>query len=469
MHPSLALIVFMVGIAGLFFLDRESSARTSKALWLPVIWIWIDGSRPISLWLGRPDSGLIDEIVAAILIVSGVIVIVHRGRDAIFLVTRSWPIAFYFSFSLVSVAWSDFPAHGFQRWIRALGDLVLAMIVATDTQPITALNRLFSRAGFVLLPMSVLLIKYYPELSRGYDPWNGLQVNTGVTTNKNLLGVMAFVITLGTFWQVLRLFLDKKHPNRGRHLLAQGTLLYFGLTTLFMAHSATSGASFILGAAFLLATALPVIRSRPAAVHAFVLAILLGGCLTVLLGGRGGATKALGRDENFTGRTEVWEVLLPMAPNPIFGAGFENFWFGPRLEFLSRRFGTINEAHDGYLEVYLNLGLLGVGLITMILVHGYWGAVGAFRRNSTLGGLLVAFVLAAAIYNITEAGFRMLSPIWFFLLLSAMTARNVIGVSTDAQDIVTAASNARTVKRLSGLPHEVASRRQLRTRSIKAD
>ena len=81
-----------------------------------------------------------------------------------------------------------------------------------------------------------------------------------------------------------------------------------------------------------------------------------------------------------------------------------------------------NEAHNGYIEVYLNLGWLGLSLIALILGHGYRSAVSVFRRDSALGGLLVAYVVTAATFNISEAGFRMLSVEWFFLLLSIVAA-----------------------------------------------
>jgi hypothetical protein len=73
------------------------------------------------------------------------------------------------------------------------------------------------------------------------------------------------------------------------------------------------------------------------------------------------------------------------------------------------------------------LGLVGVVLIALILTQGYRSAVAAFRRDPAFGGLLVAYVLSAVIYNITEAGFRVLHPMWFFLLLSVVTASRVIG------------------------------------------
>jgi hypothetical protein len=66
-----------------------------------------------------------------------------------------------------------------------------------------------------------------------------------------------------------------------------------------------------------------------------------------------------------------------------------------------------------------------VGLIALILGQGYRRTVRAFRRDSALGALLVAYVVTAVDYNIGEAGFRMLSVSWFFLLLSVVAASRV--------------------------------------------
>jgi exopolysaccharide production protein ExoQ len=473
MIPTIALSAFMTGIAGLFFLDRDSSVRTSKALWLPVIWLLINGSRPLSIWLGLsgsatsgdglPGSSPFDQLVAAILMVLGILVIVRR-RGAISLLGTAWPVTLFFSYCLISVLWSDFSAWGLKRWIRSFGDLIMVLIPLIEIQPVAALRRLFSRVGFVLLPSSILLIRYFPNLGRGYDV-SGLQMNTGVTTNKNELGAIAFVLALGTAWQVLRLVRDKTQPNRSRHLLAQCTLLSFGIWVLNMAHSATSGACFVLGLGLMVATARPLFRQRPAAVHFLVVTILLCGGLTLLLGGQGAAANAMGRSQDLTGRTDVWKVLIPMAPNPILGAGFETFWLGQRAEKVRAVFSSpfnqsfINEAHNGYIEAYLNLGLLGVGLMALLLSHGYIGAVAAFRHNPEVGCLLIAFILTSATYSITEAGFRMLSPIWFFLLLSAIGARRIITVSKGEQDVVEETSNARKRNGLSRLPLAVTSRR----------
>jgi len=92
MPPQIATLLFVVGIAGLFWLDRDRSVRVSKALWLPVIWLAIDGSRPVSAWLEMnppptipgqlPTTSLLDQSVAGALMLLGAIVLIRRRWDA---------------------------------------------------------------------------------------------------------------------------------------------------------------------------------------------------------------------------------------------------------------------------------------------------------------------------------------------------------------------------------------------------
>jgi hypothetical protein len=375
-----------------------------------------------------PDSNSLDQVVAGTLIAVGIAVLIQRRREVNVVLRASWPIILFFVYCLLSLLWSDFPLWGFKRWFRELGELAMVLIVVTDAQPIAAFKQLVSRVGFVLMPASILMIKYFPSLGRGYTPW-GLQMNVGVTTNKNSLGVITLVVALGAVWQILSLLRERKRPNRNRRLLAQGILLFFCMDVLVLAHSATSGACFGLGTGLMIATNLPRIKRSPAAVHVLVAGLLLGASFSLFFGGEAEAAEALGRNADLTGRTEVWAVVIPMAPNPSFGAGFETFWLGPRVEKLKHIFGFINESHNGYIETYVNLGIVGVGLIALILGHGYSRAVRVFRHDPTLGGMLLAYIFAAAAYSISEAGFRMLCPMWFFLLLSVASVNRFLRFS----------------------------------------
>jgi exopolysaccharide production protein ExoQ len=448
MNPTLATLVYIIGIGILFFLNKDDSVRTSKALWLPVLYLWILGSRPVSFWLGiTPANGVdiqlegspIDGAFFQVLLVAGIVVLVQRGHRTLRFLQANLPISvvIYFAFCLVSVSWSDYPGPALKKWIKAVGDVVMILIVLTDAQPVAALRRLCTRAGFVLLPMSLLFIKYYPYLGRTYDPWTGAQMNTGVAYDKNILGVITFVLLLGAVWQVLVLLgSDEKPPHRGRQLLAQGMMLVMGVWLLVQANSATSTVCFALGTGLMLATSRQFVRSHPAAVHALVFSLAVGACLVMLLGGGASAAQALGRNPTLTGRTEIWADVIPMAPNPLVGAGFESFWLSPLVK---QRFAELipglplNEAHDGYIEVYLNLGWVGLVLVGLILIDGYRRSVKAFRREPVLGALLLAYVLTAITYSITEAGFRMQSANWIFLLFAVIEASSITaGVATGA-------------------------------------
>jgi len=437
MNASLALLIFSVGVAGLFYLDREKSIRTSKALWLPVIWLWIAGSRPVSSWFGigtesagniaaTLDGSPMDAVIFEALILAGLIALCQRRNKAISLLKASAPVLIYFAYCLLSTVWSPIHGPAFKRWIKDVGDLVMVLIIVTEAEPVAALRLLYSRVGFVLLPFSVVLIRY-TNLGVGYDE-DG-PINMGVTTNKNSLGLIVFVVLLGVLWNLRALLRDKKAPHRTRHLVAQGTLLIFGLMLLQMAHCATAIACFALGGGLMLATSLRAIRNRPGRVHAFCLGIILVGSMTLLIDGVSIVTSALGRHTNLTGRTDIWKASIAAADNPVFGTGFESFWntnvekvaAGLRGYYAPTAHNLVS-AHNGYIEVYLDLGWIGVCLIALILVSGYRHAIKTFTRNPEAGGLILSYVATCAFYSITEVGFRVLTPSWIFLLLAVVSA-----------------------------------------------
>jgi O-antigen ligase len=397
------------------------------------------------VWLGSSpgagtdlelDGSPLDRIFFAALLIVAICVLVHRGRRMFTFLKANLPILIYFLYCLSSILWSDFPGVAFKRWTKAIGDILMILIVITDEQPVAALRRLFSRTGFILIPLSLLFIKYYPNLGRGYDAWSGAASNFGVTLNKNILGVVTFVLLLGAVWRVIALLRSDEMPShRRRHLLAQGALLALGIYLLTLANSQTSTVCFGIGAGMLFATSLRLLRRNAAAVHVLVLASVLTVGFVMLLGGVTGISQALGRNSTLTGRTDIWADVLSMAPNPLLGAGFESFWLSPRVrQGLSVLFPGVplNEAHNGYIEVYLELGWVGVVLITWILLDGYRRSVKAFRREPVLGGLLVAYVFCAMIYSITEAGFRMMHPMWIFFLLAVIGSNIAAGVNVRA-------------------------------------
>ena len=210
MPRQIAVLVCLLGIWGLFVLVRDRKARTSAALWLPVIWLGLAASRSVTDWMwtlglrggasftasqAYSEGSPLDRNVYLALTVLALIVLFQRRARSGILLRLNAPILVYFTYCALSILWSDYPDVAFKRWIKAIGDLAMVLIILTEPDPWAAIKRLFTRVGFVLLPISVLFIKYYPEYGRSYHPdfrvWSASY--TGVTTSKNLLGMITLV------------------------------------------------------------------------------------------------------------------------------------------------------------------------------------------------------------------------------------------------------------------------------------
>lgn len=436
MPASIALLACFLVVIGLFYLNRNRRDPNSIALWIPSIWIGLAGSRAVSSWLGvgqsRSSAGGLDgspldaAIYGTLVVIGCIILAVRWGKTSICLIAII-PIIIYSFYCLLSVTWSPIPVPAFKRWFKDLGDVVMVLVIVTDPQPLAAIRRLFSRIGFIIFPFSIVLIRY-TLLGRAWDV-DGTLSNVGVTLNKNMLGLSCFVISLGLLWNVRWLLTHKEEPNRGRRLIAEGSALIFGLYLLSIAHSSTSVGCFVLGTCLMLATHLPVISGKPFRVSLLCFGSLILGGLVMFGGGVEMLANLLGRESHLSGRTDIWAALIPAATNPIIGSGFESYWSSPnaRVFFATLadqgwyRPESLNEAHNGYLEIYLNLGWIGVFLIALILATGWLRAFQVIQRHPQLGSLMLAYITSGAVYSITEAGFRTLNLMWIFILLSVVS------------------------------------------------
>jgi exopolysaccharide production protein ExoQ len=431
MSPLISALIYALAILALFKLDAEPKSRTSSALWLSVAWLLINGSRPLSAWFNPPslilsaqnleEGNPVDRNVYLVILVAAVIVLVGRRKTVVKILHANSAIPLFLFYCAASIVWSDYPFVSFKRWIKLVGDLAMVLIVLTDPDRSSAIKRVLTRVAFVLVPVSVLLIKYYPQLAIYYDPWSGRRMVSGVAVDKNMLGMTCLVFGLGVFCQVFSLFLDKKTPARTRRLIAQGTILAMVFWLFHQADSMTSFSCFIMGSIVIAVTSMVRMARKPAIVHLLV-AALVGASFSVLfLHVDTGALETMGRNPTLTGRTEIWAGLLHFAGNPLIGTGFDSFWLGKRLQRIWASGGQllgINESHNGYLETYLNLGWIGVTLLAIFIVAGYRDIVLSLRRDSDSARIRLAFFVVAVVYNYTEAAFRTTCSIWFVFLLA---------------------------------------------------
>lgn len=421
--------VCFAGIAWLFYLDRDPEERPLPSLWIPTVWLLINGSRSLSTWLHMDpsislaqqytESSPLDAVFYGFLIAAGVLVLNYRSQQVKGFLRQNVPLLLFISFCLLSVLWSDYPLIAFKRWCKSVGDLVMVMIVLTDPQPKTAIRHLFKRAAFVLLPLSVLFIQCYPDLGSAYSPEDMTLTYFGVTTFKNLLGMISMVCGLLSLWAFLRAYEYRWIRSRARHMIAHGVVVGTAIWLIVTADSMTSLSCLVLAGSVMVLVRQRWITRWRGGVHVIMATALAVPLFALFAGSFGTLIHSLGRNATLTGRTAIWKAVLSIHTSPLLGAGFESFWLGDRLERVwNMSVQGIQEAHNGYIELYLNLGWLGLFLLSVLIVTGYYRAIVALRRDQDEGALRLALLTAALIFSMTEAGFRMLSPIWFAFLLA---------------------------------------------------
>jgi exopolysaccharide production protein ExoQ len=429
MPSILAFVLTVVFIVFLFRRDFREKPNVTSALWIPILWFLIIGSRTVTAWLdlcgvsvggSLEDGSPADATVYFALIVAGLCVLKRRRINLGEILRNNRLIAAFLIYCLVSIFWSDFPLVSFKRWIKILGHPIMALIIFTEPDPEEALIRLMKRCAYVLVPVSILFIKYFPQWGRGYEQWTGESHDTGVTTNKNDLGCDCLIFSFFFFWCLLKTWNQKKSPARRNELLLCGGFLIMTLWLLKTAHSSTSLVSLGIAMAMVLFLGLRFVNRRLVGVYV-VTGIVVLIFAEATFGIFSQALQILGKDPTLTDRTLLWHEVLKIPINPVFGAGFESFWLGDRLKKLWDIYWWHPiQAHNGYLETYLNLGLVGLALMIGLIISTFRKGSRMLLDNFEFARFRLGFLAAFVFYNWTEAAIKALHPVWFVFYLIAM-------------------------------------------------
>jgi O-antigen ligase len=266
-------------------------------------------------------------------------------------------------------------------------------------------------------------------------------------------GTTCLVSGVGAWGRLRAAFRDRKGKQRTRHLIAHGTLLAMVFWLFWMSNSMTSISCFSMAATVIAMTTLFRFARKPIIVHILV-ATVVGVSFSVLfLNIGGGALETMGRNSTLTGRTVIWQGLLKVGStaNPLFGTGFQSFWVGEHLRKVWSMGGLlngINGSHNGYLEVFLNLGAIGLTLLAGLLLTGYRNLIKGVRRDPALSTLCLGFFVTAVIYAFTEgSGFGIMNPVWFAFLMAVIQVPNT-GIATRRVQYVQSPEKAGTEKEL---------------------
>jgi O-antigen ligase len=111
--------------------------------------------------------------------------------------------------------------------------------------------------------------------------------------------------------------------------------------------------------------------------------------------------ETLGKDPTLTGRTELWEYVIGfISQRPILGWGLTAFWStaNPLADEVSAALGwTVPEAHNGLLELLLEVGVVGTALFVALWVRNLVLALRCLRTDAREMGMSALLCLCGII------------------------------------------------------------------------
>ncbi|MEM4670684.1 MAG: O-antigen ligase family protein, partial [Thermofilum sp.] len=131
----------------------------------------------------------------------------------------------------------------------------------------------------------------------------------------------------------------------------------------------------------------------------------------------------LGRDLTLTGRTTLWETVWSFVmEQPWLGYGLGAFWASPsyRGHVSALEGWEVPHAHNGYLDLWLDLGLPGLLMGVSLLLWSFGVFWKKYQRTGSVTALFHLLLLSyLAIYNFAESAFLRTNNMAWFLLVSA--------------------------------------------------
>jgi len=309
-----------------------------------------------------------------------------------------------------SLAWTTTPEVTLRKVAAVFLTSLYGVYLALRFTPWKFL-RLLGYTLLALLGASLLLIFLLPEWGVMGYPHEGAW--RGIFVHKNMLGRFA------SFGILVFLALLVSGEREERPLWLGG--LFLSSILLLGSRSATSWILAVV--VFMLALGLRLATSYRGLWPLFLFALpVAGGSAMALASSYETILESLGRDVTLTGRVPLWLTLIPfIQERPWTGYGLGGFWLGwkgPSAYVWSQVGWNPPHGHNGYLDLWLDLGLVGFLLGLWILLSLLLQGVRQYLREGFSGMTLFLAGLGVflAVYNLTESNFLRANNFYWLLL-----------------------------------------------------
>jgi exopolysaccharide production protein ExoQ len=310
---------------------------------------------------GEEESGAVPQTDNSLILVCFFInyiitfcLLIIRWKKVVYIGSKNQWIAALVGIAVLSVLWSANPAQTLKRGVAIVGSTAFGLYLASR-YTLKEQVKLFGWMYGIAIIMSFIFIGAMPK----FGIMGGVHQGKwrGIYNHKNTLGkVISPGITI-----LLLLALNYK-KNR--------YFLWFLFILAWLLLIRASSTSSLLNVIVVIAASFPVrsIRWRDSKMlTGIITTFTLGGCFYFILSVYSEVfLNALGKDATLTGRGDMWPYIFEMIwKSPWLGYGYGAFWSGPNTPsfYIWQATGwTPPNSHNGFLDMWLHIGLLGLSI-----------------------------------------------------------------------------------------------------------
>jgi len=320
--------------------------------------------------------------------------LIIAGRDVWRVMFRSPWLVLLALLAIASALWSIDPELSFRRGIAVLATTLMGVYLAARYDWISAL-RLLAIVWLGLMAASFIAGIIAPGFAVMHEVHPGAW--SGGWSEKNALGGHA---ARASFLFAFLAWRDEPY----RRWWAGGLVVSLLLVVLSKSATALLGASLGLGVLFAawwmlkgrrwsLALVWGVVCIAVAAVMIYITApgILLG---------------IIGKDATLTGRTDIWiELAAAIEKKPALGYGYLAFWgldSEPRYWLERAVDWNAPSGHNGWLDLAISLGLVGVVIFSIDVAASAWRAA-KLSVTSPAGVFAIGFLAQFMLFAMSES------------------------------------------------------------------